>query len=62
LVTIWEPRSYPLLLQFMAQGYSCPRKVLLNSPIELLVTENAQALENVNKPDELQRALGRIKG
>lgn len=61
LVTIWEPRSYPLLLQFMAQGYSCPRKVLLNSPIELLVAENELALENVNKPEELEKALGKLK-
>ncbi|AEE51214.1 NTP transferase domain-containing protein [Haliscomenobacter hydrossis] len=61
LVTIWEPRSYPLLLQFMAQGYTCPRKVLLNSPIELLVAENELALENVNKPEELEKALGKLK-
>jgi molybdopterin-guanine dinucleotide biosynthesis protein A len=61
LVTIWEPRSYPILLQFMGQGYTCPRKVLLNSPIELLVAENTEALENVNKPDELNKALGKIK-
>ncbi|MEL6925860.1 MAG: NTP transferase domain-containing protein, partial [Bacteroidota bacterium] len=31
LLTIWEPRAYPILLQFLAQGYSCPRKVLINS-------------------------------
>lgn len=62
LVTIWEPRSYPVLLQFMAQGYTCPRKVLLNSPIELLVAEKEEALENVNKPEELEKALGKLKG
>lgn len=61
LITIWEPRSYPVLLQFMAQGYTCPRKVLLNAPIELLVAENRLALENVNKPEELEQALGRLK-
>uniref|UniRef100_UPI003364D640 NTP transferase domain-containing protein n=1 Tax=Haliscomenobacter sp. TaxID=2717303 RepID=UPI003364D640 len=61
LVTIWEPRSYPILLQFMGQGYTCPRKVLLNSSIELLVAENTEALENVNKPDELIKALEKIK-
>lgn len=61
LVTIWEPRSYSILLQFMAQGYTCPRKVLLNAPIELLVAENEVALENVNKPEELEKAFGKIK-
>jgi molybdopterin-guanine dinucleotide biosynthesis protein A len=61
LITIWEPKSYPLLLQFMAQGYTCPRKVLLNTEIELLQAENQRALENVNQPEELERALAALK-
>jgi len=28
LITIWEPKSYPALLQFLSQGYTCPRKAL----------------------------------
>lgn len=54
LVTIWEPRAYPALLSFLAQGYSCPRKVLINSDIELLEIPNAAALRNVNTPEELK--------
>lgn len=53
LITIWEPRSYPILYQFLAQGYSCPRKVLINSEIELLKIEETEVLKNVNKPEEL---------
>jgi molybdopterin-guanine dinucleotide biosynthesis protein A len=45
----------------MAQGYTCPRKVLLNTPIELLLAEKEEALENVNKPEELEKALGKLK-
>lgn len=52
LVTIWEPKAYPILLQFLAQGYTCPRKVLINNDIELLQVENAAALTNVNEPSE----------
>jgi molybdopterin-guanine dinucleotide biosynthesis protein A len=26
LIAIWEPKSYPVLLNFLSQGYSCPRK------------------------------------
>ena len=48
LITIWEPKSYQVLLQFLAQGYSCPRKVLINSEIELLQLEDAKVLMNVN--------------
>jgi len=36
LITIWEPRAYPVLLAFLSQGYSCPRKVLINSDIEMV--------------------------
>lgn len=54
LVTIWEPRAYPALLSFLAQAYSCPRKVLINTEIELLEIPNAAALRNVNTPDELK--------
>ncbi|NET34074.1 MAG: NTP transferase domain-containing protein [Cyanothece sp. SIO1E1] len=54
LVTIWEPRAYPTLLSFLAQGYSCPRKVLINTDIELLEIPNPEALRNVNTPEELE--------
>ncbi len=61
LVTIWEPRSYPVLLQFLAQGYSCPRKALINSPIHLLEAPRAAALRNVNTVAELEEVMGKLK-
>ena len=36
----------------MGLGYSCPRKVLMNSNIELLEQKNPRSLDNVNSPDE----------
>ena len=59
LITIWEPRAYPILLSFLAQGISCPRKVLINSDIELLNAPNIDALTNVNTPEE--KALIELK-
>ena len=53
LVTIWEPQSYPILLQFLAQGFSCPRKVLINSDIQLITPKHPEKLMNVNKPSDL---------
>jgi molybdopterin-guanine dinucleotide biosynthesis protein A len=53
LITIWEPKSYPVLLSFLAQGYSCPRKVLINSDVAVLKAQNQDDLTNVNTPDEL---------
>jgi len=55
LITIWEPKSYPALLSFLAQGYSCPRKVLINSEINLLRAPDPEALTNVNTPEEADR-------
>jgi molybdopterin-guanine dinucleotide biosynthesis protein A len=55
LITIWEPKSYPVLLTFLAEGYSCPRKVLINSDVNLLQVPNPDALTNVNTPEDLER-------
>ena len=55
LITIWEPKSYPVLLSFLAQGYTCPRKVLRNSHISLLKPQNPNTLLNVNTPEELEQ-------
>ena len=52
LITIFEPRAYPELLRFLGLGYSCPRKMLINSDVEVLPTPGEQALRNVNTPEE----------
>jgi molybdopterin-guanine dinucleotide biosynthesis protein A len=50
LIAIWEPKSYPVLLSFFAQGYSC-----INTDIALLNAPKPEALTNVNTPEELER-------
>jgi len=60
LIAIWEPKSYPILLQFLAQGYSCPRKVLINSDVQLLDAPIGEKLMNVNHPEELEKARNLI--
>ena len=55
LITIWEPKSYPLLLNYLAQGYSCPRKVLLNSDIEIIEVDD-EFIRNINTPEEFKAA------
>jgi molybdopterin-guanine dinucleotide biosynthesis protein A len=54
LITIWEPKSYPILLSFLSQGYTCPAKVLRNSDTSILKIKNPEALTNVNSPEELE--------
>lgn len=58
LITIWEPRSYQVLLNFLTQGYSCPRKVLINSEIELLKLEDTKVLLNVNDTEGYEKVKG----
>jgi molybdopterin-guanine dinucleotide biosynthesis protein A len=55
LITIWEPKSYQVLLSFLAQGYSCPRKVLINSDITLLNASTPDDLTNVNTPEDIEK-------
>ncbi len=52
LITIWEPRAYSQLLLFLSQGYSCPRKTLINSDVELLQAPDASTFKNVNTTEE----------
>ncbi len=60
LITIWEPKSYPVLLAFLAQGYSCPRKVLINSYTKSLKAVDADALSNVNTPEDFEKIKRQI--
>jgi molybdopterin-guanine dinucleotide biosynthesis protein A len=59
LITIYEPKAYPILLQYLAQGYSCPRKMLINSDVEI-VEIDASFIRNVNTPEEFELAKRQI--
>lgn len=61
LITIWEPKSYPLLLNFLGIGNTCPRKVLINSDTLMLKPDNPDALMNVNTPEDAEKAKQILK-
>lgn len=61
LVTLWEPRAYAVLLEYLSQGYSCPRKVLINSDVELLTAPDPHEFYNVNNPDEYEKVVQELK-
>lgn len=52
LCTIWEPRSYMRMLEFLSMGHSCPRKVLINSDIKVIEPVDPRILDNINTPEE----------
>ena len=53
LITIWEPKAYPVLLNYLAQGYSCPRKVLINNDVEIIEIDDA-IIQNINTTEEFK--------
>lgn len=59
LITIWEPKSYTLLLNYLAQGYSCPRKALINADIEIVEVAD-DLIRNINTPEEFLEAKKEI--
>lgn len=61
LATIWEPKIYPEMLHFFSLGYSCPRKVLINSDIELLQASDPEILLNANSPEEYETVRLKLK-
>lgn len=61
LITIWEPRAYPVLLDFLSQGYSCPRKALINSNISMIQMQDPTQMKNVNTPEQRAEAEAYLK-
>ncbi len=59
LITIYEPKAYPILLQYLAQGYSCPRKMLINSDVEIVEVDD-ELIRNVNTSEEYKDAMQEI--
>lgn len=60
LITIYEPKAYPKLLSYLSQGYSCPRKVLINSDVEIIEVDD-HFVRNINTPEEFHQAVKEIK-
>ena len=46
--------------QYLAQGYSCPRKMLINSDVEVVEIDDS-FIRNVNTPEEFKVAKNEIK-
>jgi molybdenum cofactor guanylyltransferase len=61
LIALWEPKAFPVLLQFLSQGIMCPRKVLINSDTHLIDATLPEALMNVNTQEDKEKALGMLQ-
>ena len=61
LAAIWEPKSYPVLLEALSKGLNCPRKLLMNNDIKLIKANDPDTLKNINTPEDLNSVLQIIK-
>ncbi|NNC82360.1 MAG: NTP transferase domain-containing protein [Flavobacteriales bacterium] len=61
LITLYEPKAYPRFMQFLSQGYSCPRKVLINSDTHILELDDDQVIQNVNTPEEMEAVQSELE-
>jgi molybdopterin-guanine dinucleotide biosynthesis protein A len=59
LITIYEPKAYGKLLQYLAQGYSCPRKMLINSDVEIIEVDD-NLIRNINTPEDYKEATKEV--
>ena len=55
LAAIWEPRVFQQIMQFISLGYSCPRKVLMNTATHVFESGTPEKLLNVNTPGDLEK-------
>jgi molybdopterin-guanine dinucleotide biosynthesis protein A len=54
LITLWEPKAYPVLLSFLAQGNVCPRKALINSDVHIIEAQDPRWLTNINTREDIE--------
>ena len=62
LMTIWEPKAYQRLLHFLSLGYTCPRKVMINSDTEVVSPSNPDLLLNANSPEQYEKVMELLSG
>ena len=62
LCAIYEPAARAALRDYVERGKQCPRKFLIELGVPLLEQPRPELLDNVNTPDELQRARDVLTG
>ncbi|MEX2542795.1 MAG: NTP transferase domain-containing protein [Trueperaceae bacterium] len=61
LCAIYEPSSRLRLIEGVDLGYRCPRKMLMNSSIQLVESARPEELTNANNPHEFEQAVARLR-
>lgn len=61
LITIWEPKAFPLLELALSEKKYSPQRVLMNSKIKMVHAADANALLNANTPEDKEKILQLFK-
>lgn len=65
LITIYEPKALQIMLSLLAQGFTCPRKMLMQNDVKIITPKNSSTLKNINFPkerDQIMETLKKIEG
>jgi molybdopterin-guanine dinucleotide biosynthesis protein A len=60
LCALYRPEARAIVAGFVRDGVVCPRKILIRSDTRLLDLPDPSALDNVNTPEDLERAGMRV--
>ena len=60
LITVYEPKAFPLLSKYIETGHKSPKFFLQNNDVQLIFTEEKGFLKNVNTKEEFDsfQAIG----
>ena len=53
LLTLWEPKAYPLLLAYASEGNISPRIFLETNPVKVINPPDKRVLSNINYPKDI---------
>ena len=54
LAAIWEPAAFNILKTAVNNGFTCPRKILMQNNIKLVTPANSDFLKNVNTKEDME--------
>lgn len=60
LITIWETRAYPAMLDYLSMGYASPSKVLRDNDVCMIEVRDHIQFINVNDPLQKKTAIERL--
>jgi len=61
LCTIYENHGKKQILERLKNDIKCPRKILIESDVELIEPNEKHALDNINTPEEYETALKALR-